>query len=257
MEIKNTIVTVIVLILIGAAAAWVSFIMSPKPVETPKPEEQQPVQQQPAVSIEDKKITDQTAPFNINITYPYIAGFDEFNNKIQDIISKNTNDFKTNSLQNDEAVKKTDPQSYAKYPRKYDLTVGYDKGEVDGNIVSVVLNVYSFVGGAHGSTTFIPINFDVKNKKEITLADLFPGQTDYLQKVSDYCIPNLKAQITVGMEDNGQWVNQNASWINNGAGPKAENYSIFLINNNNITFYFPEYTVAPYAAGSFKCQYAK
>ncbi|MDP3882811.1 MAG: RsiV family protein, partial [Candidatus Staskawiczbacteria bacterium] len=87
---------------------------------------------------------------------------------------------------------------------------------------------------------------DLKNNKDIQLSDLFPGQPDYLQKISDFSIQNLAAQMQakIGGTD--------GAWIDQGANPSLENFSIFLINKDNIIFYFPEYQVAPYAAGSFQ-----
>ncbi len=203
-------------------------------------------EQQGAVAIQDKKITDQTNPLNIDITYPYVEGLDEFNQKIKSYLDGQAEEFKKNSLENDAAVKKIDPESYAKYPRKYDMVVSYEKGQVDENLISVVFNIYKFEGGAHGATIFYAVNYSPKDKKEIKLADVFSGQSDYLKKISDYCINDLTKQIEklAGTTE--------GSWINEGAGPAEENFSVFLITNDNIVFYFPQYQVAPYALGEFK-----
>jgi competence protein ComGC len=200
----------------------------------------------PNLTVQDKQIIDNTKPFVIKIIYPYIPGLDEFNKKVQDAVNKELNDFKTNSLANDAAVKQVDPVDYAKYPREYDLNIGYDKGEIDNNIVSVILNVYNFEGGAHGASYFIPINYNPKLKTEIKLADLFPNQKDYLKKNSEFCIKDLTKQIITKLGST------DGTWIQGGAGPTEENYSFFLINKNNIVFYFPQYQVAYGAAGDFK-----
>jgi len=203
--------------------------------------------QSTAITIQDKQITDNTKPFVIKINYPQIAGLTDFNQKAKAIVDKEISDFKTNSLANDAAVKQVDPVTYAKYPSEYDLNIGYDKGEIDNNIVSVVFNFYNFEGGAHGASYFVALNYDVKNKKEILIADLFPNQPDYLQKISDFCITDLTKQATVRIGST------DGTWIKDGAGPVADNFQFFLINpNNTITFYFPQYQVAFGAAGDFK-----
>ncbi|MCX6721212.1 MAG: DUF3298 and DUF4163 domain-containing protein [Candidatus Staskawiczbacteria bacterium] len=202
-----------------------------------------------AVAVEDKKITDNTDPFKIDITYPQISGLDDFNKKVKDIIDKEINDFKTNSLENDAAVKQVDPVGYAKYPREYELDISYDKGVVDENTVSVIINIYNFEGGAHGASYSKAVNYSPKTKIEIKLANLFPDQPDYLKTISDFAIKDLTKKIDPQMADN--------SWINTGAGPKEENYSVFLINKNNITFYIQQYQVAAGAAGSFKVIFPK
>lgn len=252
MEIKK--VGAIVIVVLVLVAAGLVLYQQRQAVLSQK---NQPQPSQSAVSVVDQKITDNTKPFKIDITYPQISGQDNFNKKVKDIIDQKIAEFKSNSLENDAAVKKADPVSYAKYPREYDLNINYKKGQIDENVASVVLEMYAFEGGAHGGTVFTPINWDVKNQKEIKLADLFPNDPNYLKTVSDFCIKDLGNQISTRMEDNGQFVKENQQWINDGAGPKADNYSTFLINKDSIVFYFAEYQVAPYAAGDFQVTYPR
>ncbi|MCX6721905.1 MAG: DUF3298 and DUF4163 domain-containing protein [Candidatus Staskawiczbacteria bacterium] len=229
------IILIVLLIILIAVVAIGAFLFWPKEIK-----------------IQDKQINDNTKPFVIKITYPQINGLDNFNQKAKTIIDKEINDFKTNSLANDAAVKEIDPKAYAEYPRTYELDIGYDKGEVDDNVISIVFDVYNFEGGAHGASYPIALNYNPKTKAEIKLSDLFPGQKDYLQKISDYCIKDLTKQIikALGSTD--------GTWIADGAGPKPENYQFFLINPSTssgqatITFYFPQYQVAYGAAGDFK-----
>lgn len=204
-------------------------------------------------TVTDKTITDDTAPFKIAITYPAIAGNDGFNTEVQKAVNTALTTFKTNSLANGQTMKEINPADFAKNPPEYDLTIGYDKGQIDENIASVMLNVYEFEGGADGDSYFIPVNYDLKNNKDIALADVFSGKKNYLQEISAYCIADLKKQLTAAMEDNGAWVAQNGSEIQDGAGPKASNYQNFLINSDNtITVYFAQDQVSFHAAGSFK-----
>lgn len=198
------------------------------------------------IVVQEKQITDSTNPFVVKISYPYITGLDDFNQKSKAIVDKEISDFKTNSLANDAAVKKIDSASYAKYPREYDLNIGYDKGESDNSIISTVFNVYNFEGGAHGESYFISLNYNPKTKTEIQLSDLFPNQKDYLQKISAYCIKDLTKQMVTKLGST------DGTWVQEGAGPTADNYQFFLINKNNIVFYFPQYQVAYGAAGEFK-----
>ena len=200
------------------------------------------------IKIEDKKISDSANPFKIDITYPEILGHNDFNALAKNIVDEEISDFKTYSLENDNAVKETDPENYAKYPREYELIISYDKGQVDNDIASIVFNIYSFEGGAHGSSYTIPLNYDFKNKKEIVLSDIFVGQKNYLQTISDYCIADLTNQIIASAGE--EYTDKD--WIKTGAGPIAENFDIFLINKDSVTFYFPQYQVAAYAYGDFK-----
>jgi hypothetical protein len=205
-----------------------------------------------SITVHDEKVTYNISPLNIAITYPQIQGLDDFNQKAKAIIDKEFNDFKTNSLANDASVKEVDPISYAKYPREYELDIGYDKGEIDENIVSVVFSIYNFEGGAHGASYFVPLNYNPKTKQDIKLSDLFLGQADYLQKISDFCIADLTKQLTKALGS------LDGTYLKDGAGPNADNFQYFLINpNNTITFYFPQYQVAYGAAGDFKVVYPR
>ena len=199
------------------------------------------------ITIQDVVINDSTNPFVIKITYPQIEGLDDFNQKAKVIVDKEISDFKTNSLANDSAVKATDPTDYAKYPRTYELDISYTKGETDNNVASVIFNIYNFEGGAHGASYYVPLNYDIKNKKMIALADLFPSQPNYLQTISAFCMADLTKQLTKALGS------LDGTTIQDGAGPVAENFQFFLINpDNTITFYFPQYQVAFGAAGDFK-----
>jgi hypothetical protein len=174
------------------------------------------------------------------------VGLPDVNKKIEVVVNEQISEFKKGSLANDQAVQDTDPENYAKYPREYDLKISYTKGEVDANIVSLLLQVYRFEGGAHGSSYFIPFNVDVKKQKEINLKDVFSGKQDYLQQISNYAIQDLTGQITKGAGST------QGTWISEGASPKEENFSVFLLTKNTITFYFPQYQVAPYSYGDYK-----
>ncbi len=237
----------IVLLLVGLVAVIAIFLVAfwyqPKPVQAPADENT--TQQQGQVT--EKKITDETKPFKIDITYPAISGQEKFNAEVETIIQADLAEFKKISLENDQAMKDTDPKGYAEFPREYYYEVTYTKGEIDENVVSVVLNIQNYTGGAHGAHYFRSINWDVKNNREITLKELYPNQPNYLQTISATAKADLKAQIKnrlSGVEDGG--------WIDDGAAPTEENFSVFLVNKESITFYFPEYQVAAYALGDFQ-----
>lgn len=240
-------------ILIIAALACAAYYLYSKNVIAPTTTLQPQTEEPKILTIEDKKITDNTKPFEIDITYPYIEGQDGFNNFVKNIIDSETTSFKQISLENDAAVKEIDPESYAQFPRSYSLVISYDKGRLDDNMISSVINIYNFTGGAHGASYFKAVNWDFRTNTEVKLADIFSETPDYLQKISDYCVQDLKKQ----MSQSGAMEMSNDSWIQEGAGPKEENFSVFLLSdayadNPTITFYFTQYQVAAYAAGDFK-----
>ena len=69
------------------------------------------------------------------------------------------------------------------------------------------------------------------------MEDLFQPGSDYLQKISEYCISELQANEYVFPD------------FQQSAGPKAENYRNWNIQENGILITFDVYQIAPYAAG--------
>lgn len=203
-------------------------------------------QQVNQLTIEDKNIAEDTKPFKVDIVYPSIKGEEGFNSEVEKVINEEVETFKKISLVNDEVFKETDPTGYQQDLREYDLNVSYTKGEIDGHVISIVLDIANYTGGAHGAHYFRSINYDPFQKKDIALSGLFPNQKDYLKKISDFARQDLAKQIKNSIGD------FDVSWIDMGTEPTEENFSVFLIQKDSIIFYFLEYQVAPYAAGSFQ-----
>jgi hypothetical protein len=200
--------------------------------------------------IEPQKIVENESPFKIDVSYPFIQGMDSFNKNIEYIITEEIKNFKKISLENDQAIKETDPESYEQYLREYSLAIDYSTGRIDEKTISVVLEFSSFTGGAHGSNYFLSLNYSPEESKEIELSHLFE-EKDYLSKISNYCIEQLKKQIRERAEDPE---GETGTWVEQGAGQKEKNFSVFLINENSLTFYFAPYQVAPWSLGKFKVE---
>jgi hypothetical protein len=245
---RNIIIVILVMAILIAVAVYFILNYKDNSILLEGLNNQQEQKETQKLVIENKEIIDNTKPFKINIVYPFINGQNEFNGKVNNIISTEQGNFKKISLENDQAMKEMDIESYEQYPREYTLNINYKNGRVDENTVSIIFDISNFTGGAHGSNYFLSLNYNPKESKEIKLNDLFK-EKDYLKKISDYCIEDLTKQIQEKIEDPEGLKNV---WIEQGAGPEYKNFSFFLINENNITFYFPQYQIAPYALGSFE-----
>jgi hypothetical protein len=236
-----------VLVVVAGIAFWNyrSSVLNQKPASSTQPATT-------ALAFQDQKITDHTAPFTIDVTYPSVTGDDGFNAAALKAVNDQIAQFKSDSLANGKMFQQEDPTDFAKNPPQYALTIGYDKGALTDSTASAMLNVYQFEGGADGVNFSVPVNYDIKNNKAIMLADLFPGKKNYLQQVSAYCVSDLKKQIAAALQEKTLGSDDLAS-IQSGAAPVASNYTSFLINpDNTITVYFAQDQVAFHAAGSFK-----
>ena len=100
----------------------------------------------------------------------------------------------------------------------------------------------------------ISYNYDVMNKKEVDLVDLFPNDPNYLKTISDFSRKDLTIQFKKRLEVKTKADLQNFQdsvmpMLTDGTTPTIDNFSVSTFTPDNITFYFNQYQVAPYAMG--------
>ena len=106
--------------------------------------------------------------------------------------------------------------------------------------ISLIISEYVYLcGAAHGSTTYTSFNYDIASQSFKDITDI--PWVD-LEKLSAYCISSIKKLYY----DDPDYEDD---WIDDGAGPDIKNYSTFIYDGNQLTIYFQEYQVAPYASG--------
>lgn len=115
----------------------------------------------------------------------------------------------------------------------------------DDMYISFLLRVYQYeTGGAHGSTTLIPITYGKKNKKLLSLKDVVkPMRKNWLSSLSAEARRLLNEQ-----RDNGTLLSD-SEWIENGTEAKEQNFSVFKLEKDAIRIIFSQYQVAPYSSG--------
>jgi Protein of unknown function (DUF3298) len=125
-------------------------------------------------------------------------------------------------------------QETSSFELSYDVTAG------NPSLISVSFGLLSDVeGAAHSNFHSIVLNYDLRARKVLALADLFKSDADYLKLLSDYCIRNLtKREVS------------DAEWLQRGAGPEAENYKNWNLLPSGLLITFDEYQVAPRAQGT-------
>ena len=133
----------------------------------------------------------------------------------------------------------TDERNYVNYYQgDYSISLANE------NLISLIYEVYTYTGGAHGSTIQYAFNFDIDSNKEIKIADLFKPGFDYLKFLSDFCLKDLERQMKlVGMTGD--------DLFKEGASPDAVNFGCFVLTGDSLIIKFGQYQVAPYAAGMF------
>ena len=186
----------------------------------------------PALS-ESRTYKEPTASATFDVVYPQFKDASlGFNQKIENLV-----------MEGIENHKKDAEESWRQGREKFQFYTTWAPVQVNKNYISFLLRLGGYVGGAHGYENLASFNYDVTAEKEIALSDLFPEDPDYLKTISEFVRRDLRRQL-------GN--NANEDILLAGTEPNAENFSVFTLLPGSVTFYFVEYQVAPYAAGSSK-----
>ena len=111
---------------------------------------------------------------------------------------------------------------------------------VNDYVITFIIAKYIYLcGAAHGATSYTSFNYDIASQSFREITDI--PWVD-LEKLSDYCISALKTLYYDDPEAEDEWIDE-------GAAPDIKNYSTFCYDGNQLTVYFQEYQVAPYASG--------
>jgi hypothetical protein len=120
--------------------------------------------------------------------------------------------------------------------------------EATYTIVSQIGDLWSFKfdfsfyadTAAHPGLNSLTLNYDLGRGRELTLADLFLPNSNYLEVISAYCVNELRKQPYA------------ESSALEGAQPTSENYRNWNIEPGGLLITFDAYQVAPGAAGPQK-----
>jgi Protein of unknown function (DUF3298)/Deacetylase PdaC len=204
---------------------------------------QQPIEFTAAVRVVPKVIREKNreGKYEVTVEYPQIEGdsrFDGFNQQARSMITKDVAAFK--AAEGNPSEEETDLADEAQTST---LDIGYNIRYATDDLISVEFSEGQYSrGAAHGSSITVVLNYDVKNRKKVALADLFQPKSNFLNVISSYCVNDLKTQTKTNdmlMEDQ----------IKEGAGPRTDNYSAWTITRKGLWITFDPYQVAAYAAG--------
>lgn len=180
--------------------------------------------------------------YSINASYPVITLTEDTENTIK------TNEFIDSLLQTE--IKSflsqvpVDVYLEEKIASSYSMT--YKESYADTNYLAIdfVISTYA-AGAAHPYTYDKTLLYDIKNQKEISLAEVFadPG---YLNQISE----KARTELTRAAKETDYWDSSVGEWIEAGTLPKEENYQAFILTPGVMTVIFPPYQVDSYAAGS-------
>lgn len=190
-------------------------------------------------------IDEDNQKYQIEITFPVFSGDQEevlkkINGTIRSALDNSVYQFKS---------------EYGSMNHEYDpgpwfLSYDAEVTRNDAAFLSLVLRGSIYTGGAHPNQIYETFVFNFEEESSLmNLEDVFNplaairdpdtgAELDWLDFVS--------AKIQLALLDQEY---SDADWIREGAGAKVSNYELFYLTDTGITFIFPPYQVAPYAAG--------
>jgi uncharacterized protein YecT (DUF1311 family) len=185
-----------------------------------------------AMKVTKRKISANAKTYSLSIDYPATGV-----RAIDDVLAR----YAKNQAAEDHGIDDGD-ESQHNGDRPYEFDTTYDIARNDNKVFSVVFTEYSDTGGAHPNTNLTAFNFLMPDGALVFLPELVDGQRGIAQ-VSRIVVADLNKRIggPDGMSD--------ADWIRRGAGPRATNFAVFILEPNQIHIFFPPYQVAAYAAG--------
>jgi Protein of unknown function (DUF3298)/Deacetylase PdaC len=207
---------------------------------------QQPINFTSSVSVVPKivKEVNKEKHYSVNGEYPQISGdprFDKFNREARNLIMKDMAAFKTAETSSEEEPTADLPEE----TQTSTLDIAYDIRYATDDLISVEFGEGQYSrGAAHPNSATAVLNFDVRNGKKLSLADLFSPNSKYLDVISGYCIKALQDKAK---KDNEEM--STSDLIKSGASARPDNYRAVAITKKGLWVTFDPYQVAPYAAG--------
>ncbi len=179
--------------------------------------------------------------YQINAQYPQLNGgnnpnFPKFNQASRTVVMKDVAAFKKAMVR--EEGEEPPPEG----SMGSELGISYSIALAQDDLASVKFDVSTYEqGAAHPNHFSVVLNYDLRNGKQLKLADLFKPGAKYLPTISSYCIAELKKQA----KDKGLLEDQ----IQEGAAPLAKNFESWTISKRGLGVTFDAYQVGPYAVG--------
>ena len=107
-----------------------------------------------------------------------------------------------------------------------------------------------FAGAAHPEHVIHVLNYDVKTKKRLSLSDMLSTKPASLEHISLLSRQSLRHQFHQVHYSPTDTISR--KWFEQGTSPTLKNFKNWSFTPQEIHFYFPEYSIAPYVYGAFK-----
>ncbi len=232
----------------------------PQPITDDKVAEEAPKPEELIDSslVATKTYKEPSSYITFDISYPQFSNASAaFNVKIEELVLNEAGLQRGYAEDNWNARYDTGGGSVPKLPKadeKFSIASSYKLVQANSKYISFLLSISGYSGGAHGYQNLYSFNYDVAAGKEVTLQDLFPNDSKYLNTISNFTRKDLEAQLRQRLEVKTKADEQNFKegtlpMLKEGTTASLENFKVFTFTPEAVAIYFVEYQVAPYAAG--------
>ncbi|RKN85528.1 DUF4163 domain-containing protein [Paenibacillus ginsengarvi] len=194
-----------------------------------------------ALTIQTVAISEQADHQTLDVRYPQLSGYADKN--VQDSINaflKQEAEASAKAAREELAEaaaafkeaaagdKQSDrPMPTVSFDSRYTVTYN-EKG-----LLSLYVDAYSYLGGAHGGTIRTPYTFDLQTGKQLSLSEAAGGSANYVAVINEAVKANIRdtdLPLLVPFET-------------------IEPDRAFFLKHSGIVIYFEQYEYTPYAAG--------
>lgn len=197
------------------------------------------------MTIEDTLYYDNTIVVTVKINYPQISSesltsAERSFNRFNEISARHLAGYAHTRLQSD-AISHYNYAKQNNFPfNSYELLTVFDVTYNKNNLLSLYSDRYEYTGGAHGITLRSAQTWDIIRGGRLTLRGLFIPGYNYRSEILE--------QITRMAKQNEA---QGDFYFDNLEANIIEYFNPlnFYLTDEGIAFYYPLYTIAPYASG--------
>ena len=184
-------------------------------------------------TLTEKNIAQEDQVHAINVTYPQF-GLREVDTRVQKAVDVAVDEIR--------AMPQNPPEMAS--PQNT-LDGQYGRTHIEKDIASVEMRFSVYTGGVHPNLAIVPVNVNRALDQDLTLDDALKLIGMTLTDVAT----KAKADLTAALGEDVIFPE--------GADPKPEHYSTFLVDEDSVTFIFQVYQVAPYSAGPQEVTFAR
>lgn len=183
--------------------------------------------------VKDMEIARQTDALKIAVHYP-VLGVDGVDVDVARWAENLVREFERSTAEDNKGGR--DPAA-----PPYELEVSYEVERPSAGVASVIFEVATYTGGAHGTLDILVRTYDLASRMPLTFSHIFEDPEAALNLMSTYAVEALRVELGGNVVED---------MLKAGTTPDADNFSTLSLRPNGVRIYFAPYQVAPWSQGA-------